>query len=308
MQRRRRSHRRRAGRLRDRLGTCRLGQRVAVLDEGDVAYRASRGNFALVWVQSKGLGMAAYAGWTKRSSDGWSGLRSTTSRRDRHRCRLPAAGWLPRSRSPSRSWKIAPRMLRGCTISRTWCLTRTRSSIMPALRGCCPTSAPRSPAAAIVRSTGIAIRCVSCALCMRHGAPRRGLSAQPPQSSTSKPRRANFVCNTRRRGACRQDRARRRQRQRAAGTHGRACVRRCGRSAGRSWSTERVRPFLHYPVVTVRQTDEGGVMLGDSLEEVGFDDTVGTGGDRGHRRARRAHVPAAAPAQRRAHAGRRCAS
>jgi hydrogen cyanide synthase HcnC len=31
--------------------------------------------------------------------------------------------------------------------------------------------------------------------------------------------------------------------------------------------TEKVAPFLHYPVATVRQTDEGGVMLGDSQEE-----------------------------------------
>src|SRR5580693_2260652 len=55
-------------------GLARLGERVAVLDEGDVAFRASRGNFALVWVQSKGLGMAPYAAWTKRSSDGWAGF------------------------------------------------------------------------------------------------------------------------------------------------------------------------------------------------------------------------------------------
>ena len=41
-------------------GLARQGQRVVVLDEGDVAFRASRGNFALVWVQSKGLGMPAY--------------------------------------------------------------------------------------------------------------------------------------------------------------------------------------------------------------------------------------------------------
>ena len=45
-------------------GLARAGQRVAVLDEGDVALRASRGNFALVWVQSKGLGMPEYAAWT----------------------------------------------------------------------------------------------------------------------------------------------------------------------------------------------------------------------------------------------------
>jgi len=55
-------------------GLARLGQRVIVLDQGDFAYRASRGNFALVWVQSKGLGMPEYAGWTKRSSDGWAGF------------------------------------------------------------------------------------------------------------------------------------------------------------------------------------------------------------------------------------------
>ena len=52
-------------------GLARIGQRVAVLDEGDRATRASRGNFALVWVQSKGLGMPEYAGWTIRSSNAY---------------------------------------------------------------------------------------------------------------------------------------------------------------------------------------------------------------------------------------------
>ncbi|HEY5301611.1 MAG TPA: FAD-dependent oxidoreductase [Acetobacteraceae bacterium] len=52
-------------------GLCRIGARVVVLDEGDVAHRASRGNFALVWLQSKGFGMAAYANWTKRSTETW---------------------------------------------------------------------------------------------------------------------------------------------------------------------------------------------------------------------------------------------
>ena len=31
--------------------------------------------------------------------------------------------------------------------------------------------------------------------------------------------------------------------------------------------TERLRPFLNHPVVTLRQTDEGTVMIGDSKEE-----------------------------------------
>lgn len=44
---------------------------VAVLDEGDVALRASRGNFGLVWLQSKGHGMGAYSRWTLGSTRLW---------------------------------------------------------------------------------------------------------------------------------------------------------------------------------------------------------------------------------------------
>ncbi|MCC6533535.1 MAG: FAD-binding oxidoreductase [Burkholderiales bacterium] len=52
-------------------GLCREGLRPAVLDEGDVALRASRGNFGLVWVQSKGLGNPAYQRWSRSSSALW---------------------------------------------------------------------------------------------------------------------------------------------------------------------------------------------------------------------------------------------
>src|SRR5690349_20000087 len=58
-------------------GLSRQGQRVAVLDEGDIALRASRGNFALVWVQNKGLGMPAYGAWTLGSSNAWTGFAAT---------------------------------------------------------------------------------------------------------------------------------------------------------------------------------------------------------------------------------------
>ncbi|OZI59466.1 NAD(P)/FAD-dependent oxidoreductase [Bordetella genomosp. 11] len=44
---------------------------VAVLDEGDVAYRASRGNFGLIWVQSKGMGLPRYGVWTMASATAW---------------------------------------------------------------------------------------------------------------------------------------------------------------------------------------------------------------------------------------------
>ena len=52
-------------------GAARHGAAVALLDEGDIAHRASRGNFGLVWVQSKGLGVPAYAHWSRRSAELW---------------------------------------------------------------------------------------------------------------------------------------------------------------------------------------------------------------------------------------------
>lgn len=52
-------------------GLARRGLKVALLDEGDNAYRAARGNFGLVWVQSKGAGAPAYQRWTRLSSELW---------------------------------------------------------------------------------------------------------------------------------------------------------------------------------------------------------------------------------------------
>jgi glycine/D-amino acid oxidase-like deaminating enzyme len=55
-------------------GLSLLDRKVLVLDQGDDAYRASRGNFGLVWVQSKGHGLHDYAHWTRVSAELWSGF------------------------------------------------------------------------------------------------------------------------------------------------------------------------------------------------------------------------------------------
>jgi hydrogen cyanide synthase HcnC len=52
-------------------GLVREGLKIALIDEGDVAFRASRGNFGLVWVQSKGLGAPHYQRWTRASAAAW---------------------------------------------------------------------------------------------------------------------------------------------------------------------------------------------------------------------------------------------
>ncbi|MEM7258259.1 MAG: FAD-dependent oxidoreductase, partial [Pseudomonadota bacterium] len=55
-------------------GLLHKGKSVALFDEADVALRASRGNFGLVWVQGKGAAMPAYARWTRASACLWKEL------------------------------------------------------------------------------------------------------------------------------------------------------------------------------------------------------------------------------------------
>ncbi len=52
-------------------GALRAGSRVRVLDQGDTAFRASRGNFGLVWVSSKGGTMPRYARWSRDALKLW---------------------------------------------------------------------------------------------------------------------------------------------------------------------------------------------------------------------------------------------
>ncbi|MDR1827782.1 MAG: FAD-binding oxidoreductase [Methylobacteriaceae bacterium] len=54
-------------------GLLREGLSVELLDEGDAALRASRGNFGLVWVSGKGATLPDYALWTLASADAWAG-------------------------------------------------------------------------------------------------------------------------------------------------------------------------------------------------------------------------------------------
>lgn len=52
-------------------GLLKRGRKVLVLDGDDGSFRASRGNFGLVWVQSKGMDQPEYARWSQRSAKEW---------------------------------------------------------------------------------------------------------------------------------------------------------------------------------------------------------------------------------------------
>ena len=55
-------------------GLLKRGRTVTVIDGDDGSFRASRGNFGLVWVQSKGIKQPDYARWSQRSAAAWSGF------------------------------------------------------------------------------------------------------------------------------------------------------------------------------------------------------------------------------------------
>lgn len=50
------------------------GRSVTVIDGDDGSFRASRGNFGLVWVQSKGMSQPRYASWSQASAAAWRGF------------------------------------------------------------------------------------------------------------------------------------------------------------------------------------------------------------------------------------------
>jgi glycine/D-amino acid oxidase-like deaminating enzyme len=52
-------------------GLLRCGLSVTVIDGEDLSLRASRGNFGLVWVQSKGMKQPRYAQWSQTSAGIW---------------------------------------------------------------------------------------------------------------------------------------------------------------------------------------------------------------------------------------------
>ena len=61
-------------------GLGQLGKNVTVLDEGDDAFRASRGNFGLIGVHGKGRGFPQYARWTRESARQWPALAARLQR------------------------------------------------------------------------------------------------------------------------------------------------------------------------------------------------------------------------------------
>jgi glycine/D-amino acid oxidase-like deaminating enzyme len=257
-------------------GLARLGRRVVVLDEGDVAHRASRGNFALVWVQSKGLGMPRYAAWTRQSSDLWSGLADELKRETGIDTRFERPGGFSLALDEAELERRVAMLRRLHNQPEMTVALGTEIVDRGRLAGMLPEIGPDVVGGVYCPFDGHAnslklLRALHAGM-QHHGAVYRGgcaVQAIEPvahgfriRHEGGETRAARVVL--------------------AAGIGNARLAPMVGLEAkvrpqrGQILVTERLQPFLRHPVVTVRQTDEGSVMLGDSQEEAGFDDSVRT--------------------------------
>jgi glycine/D-amino acid oxidase-like deaminating enzyme len=257
-------------------GLAHGGARVAVLDEGDVAFRASRGNFALVWVQGKGLGLPEYAAWTKRSSD--------------------TCGELARLLNEQTGLDVAFRRPGGFHLclsereveNRAHMLARLHNQ--PAMvkydyemldaaqvRSMLPQVGPEVAGASFCPLDGH-VNSLRLLRALHAGMQQLGATYLADHMVEKiEPRDGGFHLTTRW-GAVDAGKV-----VLAAGNGNARLGPMVGLDVpvrpqrGHIIVTEKVAPFLDHPIVTVRQTDEGSVMIGDSVEEAGFDTTVGAG-------------------------------
>ena len=257
-------------------GLSLLGQKVVVLDEGDDAPRPSRGNFALVWIQGKGLGNPQYSVWSQQSSDSWGRLaallRDTTGIDvgfDRRGGFMPAMSEaeLERLAAQHRRVLAQPGMPQyQFEVLDHAALARVLPHIGPDVAGAtyCPLDGHVN-SLRLFRALHESMRAANVEFRPLHRvqdiAHEQGEFNLRTEKGTI---RAGKVVL-------------------AAGHANAELAPMVGLNApvrpqrGQIIVTERVAPFLHHPILTLRQTDEGTVMIGDSLEEVGFDDRVGHG-------------------------------
>jgi glycine/D-amino acid oxidase-like deaminating enzyme len=248
-----------------------LGKRLAILDEGDIAYRAARGNFGLIWVQGKGLGMPSYGAWTQRSAAAWPAFAADLAQATGIDVALRQHGGLhvcvtqqELERARSADDGIA------------------RATGLPALRidildraACGRGSASRRCRRRHVVRAGRRVQSAALLRALRAGVRQRAAHCCRTWRRSHRYARARFVLHTRAGGRVRSRRAGSGSRQCALGAHGRA--RGAGiAEQGHILVTERLPRFLDVPIETVRQTDEGTVLIGDAQQEAGFDTSLDT--------------------------------
>jgi glycine/D-amino acid oxidase-like deaminating enzyme len=257
-------------------GAARAGASVTVLDQGDMAHRASRGNFGLVWVSGKGDGLPHYARWCRDAVSCW-----------------PA---LAQELGELTGVDVALRQSGGFCI----CLSEAELQAREVMLGRIEADVGGVPYEVLDRADLKArLPCIGPAVSGATFSPMDGhlnpLKLLLALHAGLKEHGVRVVSDV--------DAAHVRRREKSGDFEV------CGRD-GRIWSaprvvlaaglgnevlaaqvglyapvipnrgqmlvTERLKPFLHHPTMGIRQTDEGSVQLGNSSEDVGLDNGTTT--------------------------------
>lgn len=256
-------------------GLLGLGRRVVVLDEGDDAFRASRGNFGLVWVQGKGVGAPAYARWTRGSAALWREFARELADESRVDLALSQQGGFDYHLSEE---TLAERLAQYAGLRDALGGDYPYEVLGPeALRREEPNVGPEVVGAILHPEDGHLnplrlLRALVAAVGGRGGQLRTGAPVQ-----RIRPDGGGFRVETPA-GSIRSQRV-----VLCAGLGNAVLGPALGFHAplrpqrGQNLITEKTAPLMRRPSGILRQVDEGGVQIGDSKEEVGYDDRTTLG-------------------------------
>ncbi|MGO4305332.1 NAD(P)/FAD-dependent oxidoreductase [Cupriavidus sp. RAF12] len=251
-------------------GLARRGDTVCVLDGSDDAFRASRGNFGLVWVQNKGLGRPAYARWTMQAAREWRALATELQDLTGIDVQLQQPGGISMSFDEKTLSESAGKLaVLGAQLGISY---PYEVLDLPSLRRLIPETGPDVVGAIYCELDG-------------HVSPLHTLRALVQGYKALGGQLVTGVRVDKIEHRAGEFRVRAGNRTfsasrvvLAAGLANRDLAPQVGLSApvrpvrGQLLVSERVSPFLRYPCHYVRQTGEGVVQIGDSKEEVGMDD------------------------------------
>lgn len=251
-------------------GLARAGERVCVLDQGDDAYRAARGNFGLVWVQGKGLGNPAYARWSIGAARQWPAFASELAQASGVDVALSQIGGLNMGLDEA---ELAAGAAALEAIRQQLDGDYPYEVLDPdALRKLCPLVGPDVVGALFCPLDGhvsplLLLRALVQSYQSLGGVLRTGAQAEQIVHAGGQFRvHAGGIDHVGGKLVL------------AAGLGNRALAPAVGLAApvapnrGQVLVSERLQPFLRHPTLHVRQTGEGVVQIGDSKEDVGLDD------------------------------------
>lgn len=253
-------------------GLADLGGRVAVVDEGDRAFRASRGNFGLVWVQGKGYDYTPYAQWTRYGAELWPKFSDRFTRETGVDVQYSRPGGMEFCLQPD-DWDRLNQEMQEIKLHSDLefkfemlehsQLKKRIPEISGEVHGACfcPHDGHVNPLY-LLRA-------------LHHGMDMYGVDYRPENRvKFIETKHGGFIVHT----------------TDSILSAGKIVLcagldnQRLGKmvdinipvkaNRGQLLITERVQPFLHYPTSHVRQTAEGGLQIGDSKEDAGLDDST----------------------------------